>query len=109
MHGVNARGSEPRRKWKLLSPFRFAAAVIIGTVAVVVMVVALVTVVFWLVLGSLVWLVGAAAGVAKPQGGRRLRSTGMHLLRSGPSRWLVLAALHRVRRAWSGRGSSSEA
>jgi hypothetical protein len=90
----------------VLDAFKFLAALIIAPVLFVVIVVALVTVVVWLALGSLMWLVGVAAGIAKRDGGRRLRSTGLHLLRSGPSRWLVRAATHRARRALSRQGSS---
>jgi fatty acid desaturase len=97
---------EHRREAKAVSAFKFVAALIIAPALLIVIVVALVTVVLWLVLGTMMLLVGVAEGITKKDGGRRLRSTGLHLLRSGPSRWLVKAAMHRARRAWSRQGSS---
>jgi hypothetical protein len=91
---------------RVFGDIKFVAALVIAPVLFLVIVVALVTVVLWLVLGATLWLVGAAQGVAKKDGGRRLRSTGLHLMRSGPSRWLVKAALHRARRALNRGGSS---
>jgi hypothetical protein len=82
------------------------AALITIPVAFVVIGVAVVTVVLWVTLGAALWLFGAAAGIARDGGGRRLRSTGVHLIRSGPSRWLVKAAVHRARRAWNRQRSS---
>jgi uncharacterized membrane protein HdeD (DUF308 family) len=92
--------SGPRRKRSPLRVFKVVAALSIAAVIFVVSVVAVVTVLLWLVLGATVWLVGVAAAIARPDAGRRLRSMGLHLLRSGPSRWLVKAAMHRARRAW---------
>jgi hypothetical protein len=102
-------GREPRRRRRVLGDFKLIAALVIAPILFVVIVVALVTVVMWLVLGVAVWFVGVAAGIRKPDAGRRLRSGALHLLRSGPSRWLVKAAVHRARRAWSRSGSSRDA
>jgi hypothetical protein len=91
---------------KALNASKAVAALIIAPVLFVVIVVALVTVVLWITLGATVWLVGAAAGIASKDGGRGLRSTGLLLLRSGPSRWLVRAAARSARRPWNRHGSS---
>ena len=93
---------------KALNASKAVAALIIAPVLFVVIVVALVTVVLWITLGATMWIVGAAAGIARKDGGRGLRSTGLHLLRSGPSRWLVKAAVHPARRAWNRHGSSGK-
>jgi hypothetical protein len=107
MVGATESGGRPHRRWRALGVFRLAAALIVGISALLVTVVALVTVVLWLCVGAFLWLVGAAAAVAKRDGGRRLRRTGLHFMRSGPSRWLVRGARHRFTRAWKRRGSSS--
>jgi hypothetical protein len=104
MHDDEVERSRRGRRFRALTVVKIVPTIIVATVALVVMIVAAVTVLLWLGLGAMLWLVGAAAGVAKPEGGRRLRSTGLRLLRSGPSRWLVRAALHRVRRAWNRDG-----
>jgi hypothetical protein len=111
MHGQTGMSgrSRPRRKRSPLRIFKIVAALSIAAVAFVVMVVAVLTVLLWLALGAAVWLVGVAAAIARPDGGRRLRSTGLHLLRSGPSRWLIKAAMHRARRAWNRLGPTGKA
>jgi hypothetical protein len=106
MHEEVTGSNKPRRGGTVVRVFKIVAALITIPVAFVVIVVALVMVVLWLTLGATLWLFGAAAGIARDGGGRRLRSTGAHLIRSGPSRWLVKAAVHRARRAWN-RGRSS--
>jgi hypothetical protein len=93
--------SSPRRGAGVVHFFRVVTALIIAPVAFAVIVVAVLTLVVWVVVGASLWLVGAAGAIARPDGGRRLRSAGAKLLRSGPSRWLVKAAVHRVRRAFS--------
>jgi len=100
MHDEVNGTSEPRRGGSVVRVFEIVAALITVTVALVVIFVAVLTVVLWLALGATLWLFGAAAGVARDGGGRRLRSTGVHLMRSGPSRWLVKAVVHQARRAW---------
>jgi hypothetical protein len=109
MHDEVTGSSKPRRGRRVFRDFKIVAALITVPVAFVFIVVAVVTVVLWLTLGATLWLFGAAAGIARDGGGRRLRSTGVHLLRSGPSRWLIAAAVHRVRRAWNRQGSSHKA
>jgi hypothetical protein len=106
MHDEVTGSSKPHRGGTVVRVFKVMAALITAPVAFVVILVAVVTVVLWLTLGATMWLFGAAAGIAKDGGGRRLRSTGVHLIRSGPSRWLIKAAVHRARRAWKRAGSS---
>jgi hypothetical protein len=99
MHDDVTPSSKSRRQRSVLRPFKVATTLIIAPVFFAVIVVALVTVLFWITLGAGVWVVGVAVGIARPHGGRRLRSTGLRLLRSGPSRWLVRTAIHRAGRA----------
>jgi hypothetical protein len=106
MHDEVTGGSKPRRVGSVVRVFKIVAALITAPVALFVIVVAVVTVVLWLTLGATLWLFGAAAGIARDGGGRRLRSTGLHLMRSGPSRWLIKAAVHRATQAWHRAGSS---
>jgi hypothetical protein len=106
MHDELTGTSKPRRGRSVVRAFKIVVALISAPVAFFVIVVALVTVALGLTLGATLWLVGAALGIARDGGGRRLRSTGFHLIRSGPSRWLIKAAVHRARRAWSRAGSS---
>ena len=106
MHDEVTGSGEPRRGGSVVRVFKTVAALITVPVALVVIVVAVVTVVLWLALGVTLWLFGAAAGIARDGGGRRLRSAGVHLIRSGPSRWLIKAAVHQARRAWNRERSS---
>jgi hypothetical protein len=108
MHDQVTGSSKPRRGRTVVRLFEIVVALITASVALVVIVLAVVTIVLWLTLGATLWLVGAAAGIARDGGGRRLRSMGVHLMRSGPSRWLLKAAVHRSRQAWSRRGSARE-
>ena len=71
MHDEVTGSSKPRRGGKVVGVCKTLAALIITPVAFVVIVVAAVTVVLWLMLGSTLWVFGAAAGIAKDGGGRR--------------------------------------
>lgn len=86
--------------------FKVLAALIIAAPVFVIMLAAVMTLVIWLALGAGVWLAGLVAGISRPDAGRRLRSRGLRLLRSGPSRWMIKAAMHRARRVWNRQESS---
>jgi hypothetical protein len=106
MHDEVTGISKSRRGAGVVRFFKIVAALIRASVAFVVIVVAVLMTALWLTLGATLLLFSAVAGIARDGGGRRLRSTGAHLIRSGPSRRLVKAAMHRARRPWNRQRSS---
>jgi hypothetical protein len=109
MHDEVTASSKPRRGGTVVRVFKVVAALIIVPVVFIVILVAVVTALLWLALGAAIWFVGVAAGIPRPDAGRRLRSRGLHLLGSGPSRWLIKATMGLARRAWNRHGSSHKA